>query len=226
MFLKGWFVLLQSNISLLRSNISWSICVYVCVCVCVCMRNCGTVDAFVLYMYVSTQRHTQRHTYIHTHTHTRTHTDTHTYTHTYTPLSFSFWISLANTPLWERPSGWVTRISTSPHVGFPRRYEPQVTTCKPLLILWLVSRTYTQISFIQYDNNDMTHRPIPMLIDFPQGWIVSEFLIRFEAWAELAQEWLVCVPLGILEPINKELMLLVTILTAPSSQKRELCCAK
>ena len=34
----------------------------------------------------------------------------------------------------------------------------------------------------------------------------------FEAWAQLAQQWLVCAPLGIhLEPINKELMLLVTI---------------
>ena len=40
----------------------------------------------------------------------------------------------------------------------------------------------------------------------------SEFLIRFEAWAKLAQQWLVCVPLGIhLEPISKELMLLVII---------------
>ena len=39
-----------------------------------------------------------------------------------------------------------------------------------------------------------------------------EFLICFEAWAKLAQQWLVCAPLGIhLEPINKELMLLVTI---------------
>ena len=34
----------------------------------------------------------------------------------------------------------------------------------------------------------------------------------FEAWAKLAQQWLVCVPLGIhLEPINKQLMLLVII---------------
>ena len=40
----------------------------------------------------------------------------------------------------------------------------------------------------------------------------SEFLIHFEAWAKLAQQWLVCTPLGRhLEPINKELMLLVTI---------------
>ena len=40
----------------------------------------------------------------------------------------------------------------------------------------------------------------------------SDFLIRFEAWVKLAQQWLVCVPLGIhVEPINKELMLLVTI---------------
>ena len=41
---------------------------------------------------------------------------------------------------------------------------------------------------------------------------IPEFLIRFEAWAKLAQQWLVCAPLGThLEPINKELMLLVTI---------------
>ena len=40
----------------------------------------------------------------------------------------------------------------------------------------------------------------------------SEFLISFEAWAKLAQQWLVCAPLGIhLEPINKELILLVII---------------
>ena len=40
----------------------------------------------------------------------------------------------------------------------------------------------------------------------------AEYLIRFEAWATLAQQWLVCAPLGIhLEPINKELMLLVII---------------
>ena len=40
----------------------------------------------------------------------------------------------------------------------------------------------------------------------------SQFLISFEAWAKLAQKWLVCAPLRIhLEPINKELMLLVTI---------------
>ena len=40
----------------------------------------------------------------------------------------------------------------------------------------------------------------------------SEVLIGFEAWAKLAQKWLVCAPLGIhLEPINKELMLLVTM---------------
>ena len=37
-------------------------------------------------------------------------------------------------------------------------------------------------------------------------------LISFEAWAKLAQKWLVCAPLGIhFEPINKELILLVTI---------------
>ena len=36
--------------------------------------------------------------------------------------------------------------------------------------------------------------------------------ICFEAWAKLAQQWLVCEPLGIhLEQINKELILLVTI---------------
>ena len=40
----------------------------------------------------------------------------------------------------------------------------------------------------------------------------SEFVILFEAWTKLAQQWLVRAPLGIhLEPINKDLMLLVTI---------------
>ena len=38
---------------------------------------------------------------------------------------------------------------------------------------------------------------------------IPEFVI---AWAKLAEKWLVCVPLRIhLAPINKELMLLVTI---------------
>ena len=37
-------------------------------------------------------------------------------------------------------------------------------------------------------------------------------LIRFEALTKLAQQWSVCVPLGMrLEPINKELMLLVEL---------------
>ena len=41
---------------------------------------------------------------------------------------------------------------------------------------------------------------------------ISEFLICLEVWAKLAQQWLVCAPLGIhLEPINKELILLVII---------------
>ena len=41
---------------------------------------------------------------------------------------------------------------------------------------------------------------------------MSDFLISFEAWAKLSQKWLVCAPFGInLEPINKELMLLVII---------------
>ena len=39
-----------------------------------------------------------------------------------------------------------------------------------------------------------------------------EVLIYFEAWTKLAQKWLVCASLGIhLEPINKQLMLLVRI---------------
>ena len=42
--------------------------------------------------------------------------------------------------------------------------------------------------------------------------MVLEVLIRFEAWAKLTQQWLVRAPLGMhLEPINKVLMLLVTI---------------
>ena len=46
------------------------------------------------------------------------------------------------------------------------------------------------------------------------AWLHAEVLRRFEAWPKLAQQWLVCAPLGInghFEPINKELMLLVTI---------------
>ena len=40
----------------------------------------------------------------------------------------------------------------------------------------------------------------------------SEFLICFEAWAKFAQQWLVCAPLVIhFDPINKDLMLLVTM---------------
>ena len=41
---------------------------------------------------------------------------------------------------------------------------------------------------------------------------ITECLICFEAWAKLGQKWLMCVPLEIhLDPINKEVMLLVTI---------------
>ena len=43
----------------------------------------------------------------------------------YLPLSFSLARSLEKRPLWDFPSGWVTRTSTSPQVGFPRRYDPQ-----------------------------------------------------------------------------------------------------
>ena len=43
-------------------------------------------------------------------------------------------------------------------------------------------------------------------------WCIAEFLISFEAGAKLAQQWLVDTSLGLyFEPINKELMLLVTI---------------
>ena len=44
-----------------------------------------------------------------------------------------------------------------------------------------------------------------------RGGSGAEFLISCEAWTKLAQKWSVCAPMGIhLEPINKELMLLVT----------------
>ena len=37
-------------------------------------------------------------------------------------------------------------------------------------------------------------------------------MISFEAWAKLAEQWLVCAPMRIhLEPINKQFMVLVTI---------------
>ena len=42
--------------------------------------------------------------------------------------------------------------------------------------------------------------------------VPAEFLIGFKELAKLAQKWLVCASLGInLEPINKQLMLLVII---------------
>ena len=42
--------------------------------------------------------------------------------------------------------------------------------------------------------------------------LVQSFFIGVEAWAKLAQQWLVCAPLGThLEPIKKQLMLLVII---------------
>ena len=59
-----------------------------------------------------------------------------------------------------------------------------------------------------------------------------ECLLSFEAWAKLAQQLLECVPLGIhvhLEPINKELMLLVTLsslLNYAIWPKDELCSSK
>ena len=50
----------------------------------------------------------------------------------------------------------------------------------------------------------------PLLVD--KLYILSEVLISFEAWAKLAKKWLICASLGIhLEPINKDLMLLVKI---------------
>ena len=58
----------------------------------------------------------------------------------------------------------------------------------------------------------------------------GEFLICFEAWAKLAQQWLMCgPPVRHFELINKELMLLVIImsaLTAPSGPKSEMCSTK
>ena len=54
-----------------------------------------------------------------------------------------------------------------------------------------------------------------------------ECLIRFEAWAKLAQQWLVCAPLGIhLEPINKSVNVAsnnITIINCAAVPKRELC---
>lgn len=41
----------------------------------------------------------------------------------------------------EWPSGWVMRTSTSPQVGFPRRYEPHTITSAPLTRLRVASRT-------------------------------------------------------------------------------------
>ena len=61
----------------------------------------------------------------------------------------------------------------------------------------------------------------PTCISGPYIMWTSEFLIGFEVWAKLAQQWLVCAPLGsvcAIEPINKELMLLVIIYHWPKER--------
>ena len=74
---------------------------------------------------------------------------------------------------------------------------------------------YTWYIVLQYMNCLMGIIGILIIASFYHcvynTWI-PEFLIYFEAWAKLVQQWLVCAPLGILlEPINKQLMLLVII---------------
>ena len=68
------------------------------------------------------------------------------YTHLLTspphaPLSWPLFSISANTPLCDLPSGWVTKQSTSPHVSFSRRYEPQAITSRLLSMVWASSRT-------------------------------------------------------------------------------------
>ena len=65
------------------------------------------------------------------------------------------------------------------------------------------------LSIFSYSKAHITYMKLFSRI---RGTLKSEFLITFEAWAKLAQKCLVCAPLRIHpEPINKELMLLVTI---------------
>jgi hypothetical protein len=47
------------------------------------------------------------------------------------PCSFNFDRSLLNIPRCDFPSGWVTKTSTSPQVGFSRLYEPQAWAITP-----------------------------------------------------------------------------------------------
>ena len=99
---------------------------------------------------------TNTQTCTHAHTHARTHTHSFPshwplcphilYTHLPTspphaPLSWPLFSISANTPLCDLPSGWVTKQSTSPHVSFPRRYEPQAITSRLLSMVWASSRT-------------------------------------------------------------------------------------
>ena len=52
-------------------------------------------------------------------------------------------------------------------------------------------------------------------------------LICFEAWAKLAQQWLVCAPLGIhLEPTVNAVSDNIIIINCATGPKRELCSAK
>ena len=69
--------------------------------------------------------------------------------------------------------------------------------------------THTHTTTIQCT---YVHTHTQLLYNVHMYIYTPEFLIHSESWAKLTQQWLVCVPLRIhTEPINKELMLLVTI---------------
>lgn len=98
-------------------------------------------DRFIQTIHKTTQKSVHRY---YTHINSNIYAQyTHTYTQLYLnlPLLFKILISWENIPLWERPSGCVIRISTSPQVGLPRLKEPQVTTIKLVSICWQPSRT-------------------------------------------------------------------------------------
>ena len=78
---------------------------------------------------------------------------------------------------------------------------------------------------------DLLERAILESVSDRQTYIsIPEFLITFEAWAKLAQKWLVCVPLRIHLEANylrvNDVSDNIIIINCATGSKRELCSAK
>ena len=61
---------------------------------------------------------------------------------------------------------------------------------------------------------------------FQKGWL-QIFFIHFEAWAKLAQQWLLCAPLGRhLEQLVNAIIDNIIKINCTTGPKRELCSTK